>query len=353
MCAEINSFFFDQKVRKLHDPSRAPTPTESRSIKKANIELIQRTDYGIGLTIVDIDNDHKEDLLAWNIDGTGRFVTGGIFKLDNHQIAKGSKPKYLLDLGVLNEPQIIRIRDTNYLAYTPTGSYDDLIITQVMKFAPDNYQQYIICNTQTVIHAETKCKHPACKALATKIDNENGNNLFKEIEWPHKYFAEAGLAIFFPENGSHGDFDNSGNPTTIWRIGREGYINQHIYWGLLGQGDDFPSVDLDSRPISEGSFDRHVLAGNQHARLQRALDEQSHVLSNELHQDINLPKNGEFFLFDANNRTYWGWDLEDRFGGKIHITYTNAKKSDYIGVLSIKRNTSLKECIGTCVVPEI
>ena len=170
------------------------------------------------------------------------------------------------------------------------------------------------------------------------------------VAWPHKYVPSAGLEVYFPEDGSSGDFDNSGNPTTVWRMGRQGYIYQHIYWAWLGQGPEAPQADPSLRPLDDSRKDRRVLPGSQHDRLRRTLAQQSEALSGALHQPVSLPNMGEFFLFSANKgRTYWAWDFgEPPNGDEIHITYTNAKRSDYIGTVRVMRSLALDPCTSDC-----
>ena len=74
------------------------------------------------------------------------------------------------------------------------------------------------------------------------------------------------------------------------------------------------------------------------------------MLTAQLGQPVSLPgRTGQFFLFNANNRTYWAWDFgESPFGEAIHITYTNARKSDYIGKVAVQRDTGLQPCSSKC-----
>jgi hypothetical protein len=187
--------------------------------------------------------------------------------------------------------------------------------------------------------------------LKEAVDNKTENRPFFNIEWPHKHFPPAGLEVYFSGEWNSGDFDNTGKPTSIWRIGREGYANQHIYWALLGQGDEMPNVDSNLLPTSEDQMVRSVLPGGQHDRLRHILAQQSEALSNQLHRPISLPNEGEFLLFKANgNKTYWAWDFgRPPFGEEIYITYTNAKKSDYIGVVRVTRTQTLEPCVSNCV----
>lgn len=352
-CSQLSEYIVNSQKVQFQDPSRKPTKSEAALIDKAKIDLLKQTDYGMGTTIVDIDNDGKEDLLAWNIGGSGRFVSGGVYEFSsqNTEIADGLTLKFSIDLGVLHDPRFIRVNDTNYFIDTATGDSADFEVSQITRSVAGQYQRQTDCRMGTVLQTETKCRHPACRKLVSTITSEKENGLFVNVEWPHKYFPPVGLAVFFSENASHGDFDNTGQPTSIWRIGRSGYLYQHVYWGLLGQGEEAPDVASEERPKSEDGFNRRVLAGDQHARLRRTLDQQSEVLSSQLHRHISLPNQGEFFLFDAYNRTYWAWDFEEQpYGEEIHITYTNAKKSDYIGAVKIKRNSVLKLCESNCLI---
>lgn len=350
ICSELSGYFAsNHDETKLRDPSRKPTEAEAALIESAKIELLEWTDYQMGVTIVDVDNDGKDDILAWNIAGSGRISNAEAYEFSAQQ-NKLSR-KFSISLGVLYEPRFVRLGGINYFVVHESGDYDEgLSVSRISKTVSGQYQRQTLCRMRPILKTETKCKHPACKDLVWIIENKKDNGMFIDVVWPHKYFAPAGLAVYFPEDGSHGDFDNTGNPTSIWRIGRNGYIYQHIYWGLLGQGEEMPEVGPDQRPKSEGDFNRRVLAGNQHARLGRALAQQSEILSAHLHQQISLPGQGEFFLFNAYNRTYWAWDFGDPpYGEEIHITYTNARKSDYIGMLRVKRNVGLEPCASNCI----
>lgn len=352
ICTELSGYFASNQDTKLNNPARKPTETETTLIDRAKIELLERTDYDMGVTIVDADNDGKEDILAWNVDGSGRFVEAWAYELPAHLNGKMVEldQKFTVELGVLNEPRFVRLRGLNFVVTTESGDTEGLSVSKISKTANGEYQRQTLCRMQTVLEAETKCRHPACKALVETAENKKENGLFVDVEWPHKYFTPAGLAVYFSEKTSRGDFDNTKNPTSIWRIGRNGYINQHIYWALLGLGDDKPKVDAEQRPQSEDNLNRRVLPGNQHARLMRTLAQQSEALSAHLQQQISLPSQGEFFLFNANNRTYWAWDFgRPPNGEEIHITYTNEKKSDYIGMVRIKRNLALEPCVSNCI----
>ncbi len=342
LCSELSGYVESNHQVESLTPSRTPTETERLLITKSKIELLESTDYAMGVFIVDADNDGKDDVFAWNIQGTGRFVYAGLFDipLSQESDAKKTVPKASLDLGILEEPRFVRFKGINYLVASDTGDGDGLYVSRVAKLANGQYEQQTLCHMQSVLRAKTSCRHPACRRLKENIENKNENGPFVNIEWPHKYFLPAGLAVYFPEEGSIGDFDNTQNPTSIWRIGREGYIYQDIGWNLLGQGKEMPEVDSKLRPTSEGMENRRVLPGQQHDRLRRTLAQQSKVLSRELRRPISLPNEGEFFLFSANeNRTYWAWDFgAPPYGEEIYIMYTNANKSDYIGVVQVERS---------------
>lgn len=340
LCSQLNEYAVSEQLS-YSNPSRTPTEKEQLIIDKLKIELLENTDYAMGISIIDADNDGKEDLLAWNIQGSGRFVNAELFDipLSEEGEAKKSIPKVTLDLGVLQAPRFVRFKGVNYLVSTETGDSEGLSISRVAKLANDQYEQQKLCHMQSDLRVKTSCRHPACRRLKEIIENKNENGPFVNIKWPHKYFTPAGLAVYFPKEGSVGDFDNTQNPTSIWRIGREGYIYQHIYWAWLGQGKKMPEVDSKLRPESEGIANRRVLPEQQHDRLRRALGQQSEILSRKLHRPISLPNKGAFFLFNANkNKTYWGWDFGEPPDGKeIYVMYTNAKKSYYIGMIQVER----------------
>lgn len=353
VCSELSGYFATKQISKLPNPSREPTQKERLLIDKSKIELLESTDYAMGVSIVDADNDGKEDLLVWNIQGSGRFVSAELFDIPSQQVAQAKElaPKESMDLGVLDEPRFVRFKGVNYIVSTDTGDSNGVSITRIVKGNGGRYERHTICQMQTTVKPDASCRHPACKKLKEVVENKIENGPFVNVEWPHKYFAPAGLEVYFAGDWSDGDFDNTGKPTSIWRIGREGYINQHIYWALLGQGEEMPKVDSRLRPMSEDQTVRRVLPGRQHDRLRRTLAQQSEVLSNQLRRPISLPNEGEFFLFNANgNRTYWAWDFgSPPYGEEIHITYTNAKKSDYVGVVRVTRNQALKPCASNCV----
>lgn len=353
VCAELSAYIATDQTPKLPNPSREPTEDERRLIDKSKIELLETSDYAKGVVMVDGDNDGKEDVFAWGVQGSGRFVYAELFDLPSLQTAQAGKAvaKLSMDLGVIDEPRLVRFKDVNYLVSTATGDRDGLGVTRIVRSADGHYEQQTMCQMQTTISADTACTHPACKKLREVIDNPSDNGPFVNVEWPHKYFAPAGLEVYFSRDWSVGDFDNTGQPSSIWRFGREGYINEHIYWALLGQGDEMPEVDPKLRPLSEDKTVRRVLPGRRQDRLRRTLSQQSEALSKQLNRSISLPNEGEFFLFKAHgNRTYWAWDFgAPPYGEQIHLMYTNAKKSDYVGAVRITRIQALKPCSSNCV----
>jgi hypothetical protein len=356
ICSELSGYFANNQTSKLHHPARQPTKDEAALIKKSKSELLENIDYAMGVDIVDADNDGKDDVWIWAIQGSGRFGLAELYELPVPQstpVSNLTLKVSTFELGVLREPFFIRHEGVNYVAYTETGGNEGTTLSQIIRTANGKYQQRTVCHMQTVLKVETSCRHPACKKLTETVENKSENAQFTEIAWAHKYFAPNGLEVYFPESGSQGDWDNTGNPTSIWRIGRDGYIFQHIGWSLLGQGETMPNVDAKQRPLTDDITTRAVLAGHAHDRLRHVLTQQSEVLSQQLHQSISLPNQGNFFLFNAhNNRTYWAWDFgEQPFGEEIHVIYTNAKKSDYIGRVSIKRNFVLQPCASDCISP--
>lgn len=353
VCSELSRYFATNETSKLPNPSRNPTQIERLLIDKSKIDLLESTDYAMGVFIVDADNDGLEDVFVWNIQGSGRFVSAELFDFPSQQVehARELGRKASMDLGVLNEPHFVRFKDVNYLISTDTGDKDSTSITRIVKTAGGRYERQTLCRMQTIVKPDSSCRHPACKELREVIENKSENGPFVNVEWPHKYFPPAGLEVYFSKDWSAGDFDNTGKPTSIWRSGREGYMYQHIHWTLLGQGEGMPNVDSKLRPLSEDKTVRRVLPGRQHDSLRRTLIQQSEALSNQLHRLISLPNEGEFFLFKANgNRTYWAWDFGGPpYGKEIHITYTNAKKSDYVGMVRVTRDQALELCASDCI----
>lgn len=352
ICSEFSSLFTHNQKSKFSNPSRSPTEQEVKLINEANLELLNFIDYSSGFLVVDADNDGKEDILVWSIQGSGRYANGELLSIRSNKNAKTELHSDVsLNLGVLEDPQFIRFKGINYLVKTQTGDNDGLEISQISKAADGKYQEQIKCKMQPILKVETKCRHVACKELTEIIESKEKNSKFVSVAWPHKYFHPAGLDVYFSGGHEKVDFDNTHNPTSIWRFGRDGYIYQDIYWSLLGIGDEEPQVDLKLRNESEDIMDRQVLPSIQHDRLRRVMSEQSKVLSNVIHKPISLPKEGEFFLFKANgNRTYWAWDFgQPAYGEEIHILYTNAKKSDYIGTIKIKRKPMYVPCTENCI----
>jgi hypothetical protein len=354
LCSELSRHFVGSPALKLPDPSRRPSESERRLVEQSSIELLERTDYAMEVLVVDADNDGREDLVAWNIQGSGRFVSAEVFSLPSQHTGRTHElvRKVSLPLGVLQEPQFVQFQGTNYVVSTDTGDADGMTVGRLAKATGGSYELHTVCVMRARLKAKTSCRHPACKTLQALVEDLERNEPFLNVAWPHKYVPSAGLEVYFPEDGSSGDFDNSGNPTTVWRMGRQGYIYQHIYWAWLGQGPEAPQADPSLRPLDDSRKDRRVLPGSQHDRLRRTLAQQSEALSGALHQPVSLPNMGEFFLFSANKgRTYWAWDFgEPPNGDEIHITYTNAKRSDYIGTVRVMRSRELKPCVSACVL---
>jgi hypothetical protein len=352
ICAELSGHFAINQSLKLPDPSRNPTDAERILIDSSKIELLRWTDYAMGISIVDADNDGKEDVFVWNIRGTGRIVNAELFDIPSRQVenVRGLVRKASMELGVLESPRFVRFKGVNYLIGTSTGDKDGTSVDRIRKEVGEQYERQTLCRMQTMVKADRICRHPACRELRELIEDKEKNEPFVTIEQPHMYIGPAGLEVYFSEKWAKGDLDNTGKPTSIWRIGREGYLYHQIYWTLLGQGEAMPKIDAKLRPLSEGSTVRGVLPGNQHDRLRRTLAQQSEALSNQLHRPVFLPKVGEFFLFTANgHRTYWAWDFgSPPSGEEIHIMYSNGKKSDYVGVVRVKRSQVLGSCKTNC-----
>lgn len=352
ICSEFSTLFTHDKKFNFSNPERKPTKKEMSLINNSHLELLSYIEYATGASIVDADNDGKEDVLVWNTQGSGRYINAELFSIVSKKNGKSALlPKASLNIGVLQKHGFVRLNGKNYLIGTYTGEDNGLVISQIIKKSDEHYQEETICKMQPILKVETKCRHVACKELTEKIENKDNNREYINIAWPHKYLYPVGLDIYFPELQENIDFDNTHNPTSIWRFGRKGYIYQNIYWSALGIGEKEPQVDSKLRNESEDIADRQILPGIQHDRLRRVMFEQSNVLSAVLHKTISLPKEGEFFLFKVNgNRTYWAWDFgQPAYGEEIHILYTNAKKSDYIGTIKIKRTSMYVPCTENCI----
>jgi len=254
-----------------------------------------------------------------------------------------------MSLGVLQEPQVFRFKGSNYIALSDSGDESGTTIRRIIKAPNGRYEAHTVCRADVILKVETACRHPACRSLKAVIEHEDSP--FHRVEWPHKYMAPAGLTVYFHDDRNTWDFDNSGQPASIWRIGRENYDYAHVSWALLGLGNAEPRVDSALRPSWDRNIVRSVLPGRQHDRLRRSLERQEDVLRRELGRPLALPNNGEFFLFTAHQgRTYWAWDFgEPPLGEQIHITYTKDKKSDYIGAVAVKRSMTLRPCTADCI----
>lgn len=322
LCSELSGYFVGGQKSKLENPSRNPTNEEDSLIDKMKIELLEQDSVNRGISIVDADNDGKEDVFVWIVHGSLRIVDAELYDIPARQVDNEIKlvlKAELYSLGAMFEPRFVRFKGVNYLVANEGGDTDGPIyLSKIVKAANGQYQKRTLCRTQTTLRAETKCLHPACKRLVEVIENKAENKPFVDIYWPDKYLAPSGLSVYYSEDWRHGDFDNTNSPTSLWRIERG----------------------------------REVLSGSPQDRLKRTLAQQSEVLSNQLHQPISLPSQGQFFLFKAHgNRTYWAWDFGlPPYGEEIHITYTNTKKSDYIGMIRIKSSTALGPCLSDCVM---
>lgn len=351
-CSELSEYIRDRKQLELSNPSRPPTKEEQRLIDNLKIEVLEDESHGgnilvhgNGVFIVDIDNDGKDDLFAWGVMGSGHFVSAQIFDLPLPQKKQGDgedadNAMEYLGFGRVDMPSFVRFKGINYILSYSGGEED--VVSRVVKLRDREYKgqveykSQVVCRKKMLLKVRTNCRHPACKRLKDVIESEGENSEFASDVELRNY--NAGMPIYFPEKGSIGDFDNTQSPATIWRVNTSPYLYQDIEWSWLGQGKEKPEVSLRRHdPVKEN---RSVLPGMEHDRLRRVLAQQSQVLSRELDQSISLPNRAEFFLFSANNRTYWAWDFgENPYGEEIHIMYTNAKKSDYIGMIQMERSS--------------
>jgi hypothetical protein len=356
ICMELGGYLTNNYEFKLPNPAREPSKFEKNIIQKSNIESLRARgplSEDAGVSIIDVDNDGVDDLIAWSVQGSGKFVYVDVYDYSVFQYKIKFTPKASMQLGHGHGPEYIIYKGVNYIVSSNAGDEEDLSVSKLIKLTNGKYLHQKVCRMKAAVIAETICRHPACKKLKEVIDKKADNDLFVDVAKPHFYKGHAGLSIYFPENGSYGDFDNSKNPISIWRFGRDEYHYQYIYWSLLGQGDEMPDVDPRLRPIFDDVTPKRVLPGRSHDRLRRTLAQQSEVLSRELNRNISLPNDGQFFLFNAHeNRTYWAWDFGDPpYGKEIHIAYTNVKKSDYIGMVRLKRRLSLEPCSERCLEP--
>jgi hypothetical protein len=333
-------------TKSFTSPAREPTKAEMTLIEGANIELLEATMYSKGISIVDADNDGIDDYFAWNVDGSGRYGTAEIY-------SKSFLNKWGQGVGILHDPRFVRYAKTNYLVITEDGSYEGLSVRQIEKSKSGELMTRRVCQTKVALVTASQCRHSACKSLIREINNPETNQPYINIEWPHKYFTQAGLQVFFPSEPIEIDFDNTKQPTKIWKFGREDYSYQYIYWSLLGVGESEPSFQSSLRNKDEGAYRRSVLPSKAHDRLRRLMTQHSAVLSSELGKKVSLPTDGDFFHININDRVYWVWELGGQpWGDNMHILYTRGNKSDYIGKVSIKRKVELRPCEADCIVTD-
>ncbi len=351
VCAGLAGLVDAKATSRFVSPARSLTKAEIAVLEGAKLELLRIDDYSQGGQIVDVDNDGVDDLFVWNTQGSGRFTDAEVYDINRAASQPSDKLRLKANLGTigsLRDPHFVRYAGVNYLV-VDDGNLESLEVHRLEKTASGAYDLRTACRATVHLEPITKCRHPACRALAGEIADPHTNVSFVQVQWPHKYFYPAGLSVFFGENGEESDFDNTKLPARIWKFGREGYAYQHIYWNLLGLGEEEPVVPAAQRATSEDRKNPQVLQGHPHDRLRRALAQQSKVLSKQFNKDMPLPGTGQFFLFDTNDRTYWAWDFgEPPYGEELHITYTRGLKSDYIGKVRIKRTLGLAPCTSKC-----
>lgn len=351
VCAGLSGLLNAKAAGRFVDPARPLTKAETAALDEAKLEILGFNDYSQGSQIVDADNDGVDDLLVWNIQGSGRFTYAEVYDINMAASRPSDKLRLkanLGNIGTLSDPRFVKYAGVNYLI-TDDGDLESLAVHRLEKSTSDGHNLRTACRATVRLDPITKCRHPACKALAGDIANPSTNAPFVQVEWPHKYFFPAGLSVFFGPNGEASDFDNTGLPARIWKFGREGYANQHIYWSLLGLGEEAPVVPAAQRAAFDDRKNPQVLQGQQHDRLRRALGQQSQMLGKQLNKNLSLPGAGQFFLLHANDRTYWVWDFGGPpYGEEMHITYTRGLKSDYIGAVGIRRTLGLAPCASQC-----
>jgi hypothetical protein len=354
VCAGLSGLVDARAAARFANPARSLTKAEAAAVDGAELEILKNNTYSQGSQIVDADNDGVDDLFVWNIEGSGRFTYAEVYDINMRASQLSGRLRLKANLGNvgnLSDPRFVRYAGANYLV-TDEGDLESLVVQRLEKAGSDGYDLQTACRATVRLQPATTCRHPACKTLAGDIANPDTNAPFVQVEWPHKYFFPAGLSIFFDASGEASDFDNTKIPARIWKLGREGYVNQHIYWSLLGLGEGAPVVPAALKAASDDRKSPQVLPGQPHDRLRRALAQQSEVLGKQLNKDIPLPGMGQFFLFGTNGRTYWAWDFgEPPYGKEMHITYTRGLKSDYIGAVGIKRILGLAPCSSACARP--
>ncbi len=352
-CKSIDKILSKENTTKTVEKatnSRGLTKDEDAILQSSKLEFFDLpADYASGTEVLDIDNDKKQEVFAFNITGSERMTYMAAFDLPS----SNSKSKPVRQLfsefaGILFEPYFIQHEGKNFLVTSSDGS--EITVSEIINDG-SIYKQKIHCVTKTEIIKQKRCEHAACKALVNRIARDSGKEFTEEI-WPHKYHAPFGLKVFTNTNPIAIDYDNTSTTRYLWKLGRKDYLYENIYWSWIGEGtnDSPPKV---KRPESDTNEPRYVILGKQHENLRKVINQHEALLkkNNVLKSKDLLLKNGEFFFLKHAGLNYWVWGIgnEAAYGETMHIILTKSGKSNYIGSVVTKQSSSLVPCKNKCI----
>ncbi len=328
--------------------SRALTKEENKILELSKLDFFESPgDYSSGTDVIDIDNDGKKEVFAYNIQGSGRFVYIAAFDLPAN--TKRVEQLFTGEAGVLSNPYFINYKGKNYLI-TSGDDGNGTIVSEISRYGK-TFKQTIHCASQTKINVQSACKHSACKGLVDRITKNIGGE-FSTVVWPHKYMAPVGIQVFTHDNPIAIDYDNSGTTRYLWKLGRKGYIFENIYWSWMGEGSQ-TVAPASARPESDTNEPREVIPGAKHDNLRKTIKQHEVLLqkNNILKTTDKLPRDGEFFFLKHEGLTYWVWETgeEAAWGSLMHILLTKSGQSEYIGSVSTKQVESLVPCNKACL----
>jgi uncharacterized protein len=352
-CSSIQKTIYSKKTKFMPN-SRSLTNKEYKLLKSSPNYLDDTSAYSSGEEAVDIDNDAMKEIFTFQIGGPDRRASMSVFSVPDF----GKKPKRLRHLfsaeaGFLEDPFFVRYNDKNYMVINDITDEFGGLIEKVIEFEKslNSYRQIIRCEAKSTINVKSACNAPVCKELVDKI-RRNANNEFTNEIWPHKYMAPFGLRVFAYANPIAVDYDNSGTTRYIWKLGREGYLFENIYWSWMGEGSKV-SEPYVKRPKSDTEEPRDVIPGYKHENLRKTIKQHETIFRR--HKIIKvtdkLPRNGEFFFLKHGGATYWVWSVGDEaaWGKTMHIILTKGGQSQYVGSVSIDREGLLVPCENNCV----
>lgn len=352
-CSSIQNIVYRKKAKIM--PNKRSLTKKEHTLLKSNPNYFEDTSaYSSGEEVLDIDNDARKEIFTFQIVGPDRRASMSVFSVpDLSKKPKRMRHLFSSDAGFLEDPFFVRYNDKNYMVINDITDEFGGLIEKVIEFdkSLNSYRQIIRCEAKSTINVKSACNAPACKELVGKV-RRNANNEFTNEIWPHKYMAPFGLRVFANANPIAADYDNSGTTRYVWKLGREGYLFENIYWAWMGEGtkDSEPYV---KRPKSDTEEPRDVIPGYKHENFRKIIKQHESLLKsrNIIKVTDKLPRNGEFFFLKHGGATYWVWGVgnEAAWGKTMHIILTKGGQSQYVGSISTERLKSLVPCKNKCV----